>query len=1022
MTRRFFNFTLYLLALTAIVLAVLTTLLSYFLKDLTYYTELTLDLLKEKTGCNISISDINWDILRGTGIKIDNLKIIDASNQRLLCKIKRVYILSELLPLFRKQLIVSKIILEEPELFVFRDENGQWKIFTVPDVKPEPLSQDKKSFDFSISLKNLFITNGKLFYKDYILHKTSDFDHVNLKLRLNHKTGKYLISLAAEHKHKKGKGVLAFDGDFSFLSTGFNFKNLSVKGTLNLEKISLAGFLPYVMHSITFPEADTLLDTNFRFTLEPGLNFKADGHLKSSRINVSLSNGKPFTLDNCSLGFSVQANPDSLELEKLDLSLTRGININGNLSVTGLRYPSPLFDLKFSSNRFSITSFVKYVNDTSLLTDPYRSILNRVTGGEIELKNIHWQGHVKNRTAEQIPVLHGKLEIKNMFVETADQMPPLRIDASCEIHNDTVFGVLTAKCLPGDTHTAHFESTSLFNNPCFKADILSMCPSKSLNKLIPSTDNSSRKPVLEAVAGITTAKTKISISKKFVITSDIDLTRTAYMVSGSIMKPAGLTNKLYLQSSPAEDTSHTTFSFHVVLGSNLLLEGTIKGGLSPVINSRYTLNSFDITSFKFPALPPAMQVKGAISGEGSFQVPFSSSFQLPFKGSMSISGFELSKAESVNTLISASIETETDGNQIFIKTCSVRLGESSFTASGKLSGITPPRGNLSVNADFFDIDDCVRTIQSIVKLSKQQDKKISTTDNNFFTGTSLDIDLKPEKTNFLGWDFGRGSTRFSIKNGVMLWDDISIQADNGIIKGAVLYDLSNPHSMQLKFMPRESNIDFLWCIPTLKESKIITGVLNLSGEFSSTFEHEGAIVPNMQGDFHVSITNGKIRKFTILSKILTILSIKRLLKLKNPDFFSQGMPFDSIEAGFVMEKGLMKTDNFIMKGPAMNLSAVGTINLLSNEVDLTIGAQPLETIGKIVGNIPIAKNIFTGKDKSLTVGYFHVKGPYENASVTIMPLKSLSSAVIKVFKSIFNIPLKIISPKNDNSSKKRLTE
>jgi hypothetical protein len=100
----------------------------------------------------------------------------------------------------------------------------------------------------------------------------------------------------------------------------------------------------------------------------------------------------------------------------------------------------------------------------------------------------------------------------------------------------------------------------------------------------------------------------------------------------------------------------------------------------------------------------------------------------------------------------------------------------------------------------------------------------------------------------------------------------------------------------------------------------------------------------------------------------------------------------------------------------MNLSAVGSFNPITKEIDLTVGAQPLENIANILANIPLAKDILTSKDKSMTVFYFHVNGPYENASVTPMPFKSISSAVIKLFKSIFNIPLKMIPNKSDNSS------
>jgi len=98
-----------------------------------------------------------------------------------------------------------------------------------------------------------------------------------------------------------------------------------------------------------------------------------------------------------------------------------------------------------------------------------------------------------------------------------------------------------------------------------------------------------------------------------------------------------------------------------------------------------------------------------------------------------------------------------------------------------------------------------------------------------------------------------------------------------------------------------------------------------------------------------------------------MLNIPHFAKLKSDDIFENGMPFDSITSDFVMHNAIMKTENLFLRGPAMNLTAVGDINLMTEIVDLIVGAQILETIGRILGNIPIAGELVTGKDKSLTI-------------------------------------------------------
>jgi hypothetical protein len=195
-----------------------------------------------------------------------------------------------------------------------------------------------------------------------------------------------------------------------------------------------------------------------------------------------------------------------------------------------------------------------------------------------------------------------------------------------------------------------------------------------------------------------------------------------------------------------------------------------------------------------------MLINGTVSGNGSFTYPPLPGSKFPFKGSISIDNFNLMKENLDQPLISTSINTKIDDNEIYLRNGSGKIGVSNFKVSGKLTELMPPQGTLSGDAGLFDIDDCVITVQSIIKAFKQQNKKGSSSDKSLFRQTSLDINLKPKKTNFLQWDFGRANSLFSIKNGKMLWDNISINAGNGFIKGAVLYDLSNIENMELSMV------------------------------------------------------------------------------------------------------------------------------------------------------------------------------------------------------------------------------
>jgi hypothetical protein len=197
-------------------------------------------------------------------------------------------------------------------------------------------------------------------------------------------------------------------------------------------------------------------------------------------------------------------------------------------------------------------------------------------------------------------------------------------------------------------------------------------------------------------------------------------------------------------------------------------------------------------------------------------------------------------------------------------------------------------------------------------------------------------------------------------------------------------------------------------VPALRKRKTMTGTMDMSGWFSSTFSRKEELGKNMTGKFHVDVREGKLQKLTILSKILELMNLGNWFSFISQDILSTGMPYDTIKADFTVDQAVMKTENLQLTGPAMNLSAVGTIDMRSDEMNLIIGAQVLETFGKIVGAIPLAGRIVTGKDKTITLAYFKATGTYQDASVMPMPVKSLGAPVIKLLDSLLYFPKKLL--------------
>ena len=89
------------------------------------------------------------------------------------------------------------------------------------------------------------------------------------------------------------------------------------------------------------------------------------------------------------------------------------------------------------------------------------------------------------------------------------------------------------------------------------------------------------------------------------------------------------------------------------------------------------------------------------------------------------------------------------------------------------------------------------------------------------------------------------------------------------------------------------------------------------------------------------------------------------------------MPYNKITATLAIKDGVISSNDLYVAGDALNISAIGKVDLVKNELDATIGVKPLQTVDKVLSHIPIVGWILTGKNKSLITAYFEAKGKLE---------------------------------------------
>jgi hypothetical protein len=190
----------------------------------------------------------------------------------------------------------------------------------------------------------------------------------------------------------------------------------------------------------------------------------------------------------------------------------------------------------------------------------------------------------------------------------------------------------------------------------------------------------------------------------------------------------------------------------------------------------------------------------------------------------------------------------------------------------------------------------------------------------------------------------------------------------------------------------------------------VTGLLSLGGLLTSEGEETADFWRNLGGDLKLVLRDGRIGRYTVTAKILALLNVAQLVDLKGPELTAEGMPYQRLTADVKIARGIARTDNLVLDSRAMKVTAVGTVNLAEDTVDLTVAVRPFQNVDRILTTIPLAGWLLGGKEKSIFVAYYHVTGSLREPQVTAVPLKSVGRNVFGIFRNLLEIPEALTGP------------
>jgi hypothetical protein len=335
-----------------------------------------------------------------------------------------------------------------------------------------------------------------------------------------------------------------------------------------------------------------------------------------------------------------------------------------------------------------------------------------------------------------------------------------------------------------------------------------------------------------------------------------------------------------------------------------------------------------------------------------------------------------------------------------IKSFSGLLNNSNFNISGIYAGGSSPEANFSVTSSYLDVDDLLL----LARFGTQGGP-----DSQGAPKNDLKLKLTAAAGKYERIPFSKLKVTAHQDSGVLYLQGLDAGIFGGRLaaKGRVAPggDLGSRYDLNLN-LERVDAARFLRALDITRE---VTGTLNVEGDVTARGETIADIKRTALGNVRLRLEDGSLRKFSLLSKIFSILNVSQLLKFQLPDMVADGMPYNEIKGSFAISDGGIVTQDLFIASDAINISVVGNANMVREDLNFTIGVQPLQTVDKVINRIPVVGWLLTGKGKDFLTAYFEAKGKWSDPQVTAIPAQSLAKGVFNVFRRVFELPVRLFT-------------
>jgi uncharacterized protein YhdP len=1037
------------------------------LLDINAYRDEILATLQQSLNRKVSFTSGSFAWHFGPSFDFSGVTVKERDGVTDFLKAERITVKLALWPLLEKQVVLQDLRADKAYIQLIKNGNGSLNIDDLlkPSKDSVPIHFRKIQFRRS-SIQLLDMEIQKEGMLSVARNISLDIDRLARGRKGN-------VKLSCELASASGSpGIVNVSGSLKLPSEGRSLAESEYNGTVDVKQFDAGRFWPYYGRFIPFDNSGGKLDltSSFKGHLK---DFDAKGKIRLSGAAVVWPKIFHYTVAPRSLllNYDLHFSPSLIDVPALEMTVD-GFRIKGSFQMHDYAGKDPRILAKaHTPATFRYEDVRSYVPYGIIPPDTSDYIEHKIKSGIFKLDTGVLDGRISQIAHMEIGDNYKTLLIRGPVEKAVLSYGPKapvfsNIKGTIEL-KDTHFSLIGMTALFGESPLKMNGYISEYNTdkPSDYPVHMEVTPHSPEIAWLARIVGANKLEFSGASALVLNGSGHYS---SYRLNGEWELKQAAYSFPGAVRKPAGMPNRLTFSSIiSAGETKLTSLAYNLAPLS-LSAAAVLKYSDQPYLGFDLQTNTFTMSE-SLPILTEWQKyhlrgrAQARIAGTGNPE-DFSA---MKYTGAVTLNAFSLQPDEKLKAISGINGTVAFKGNSLETSNISARYGDSALNVKGQVRSLKSGDAEITLSSPKFFLRDFSQALQKsdvairrlnstlLIQEGKYLIKNFSGLLNNSnfsingmysggsapeaaFTVTSsnLDVDdlLLLSKLGNSGNSAGQAARKTDLKlkliadagkYGRIPFNklDVTANQDAGVLylqsleasvfggklaaKGRVASSGGQGSRYDLNFNFERANADRL--LQALDITREVNGTLNVQGDITARGETFSDIKKTALGNVRLRLENGSLRRFNALSKMFSILNVSQLLKFQLPDMVSGGMPYNEIKGSFSINDGTVATQDLFIASDAINISVVGKSDIVKEELDFTIGVQPLQTVDKVVNRIPVVGWLLTGKDKDFLTVFFEAKGKWSDPQVSAIPAKSVAKGVFNVFRRVFELPVRLFT-------------